>query len=76
MQTATVESYFEAQSGAVCTSDRTLARLETPRLDAAELSAALSGVKAEYASEKEALFSEYRRHFSKWMLQLWSVAQQ
>ena len=73
MQTATVESYFEAQSGASHTSDRTLARLETPRLDAAELSAALSGVAPEYSAEKQALFNGYRSQFNKWMRQMWSV---
>ena len=43
----TVEDYFSAQSGGK-TSDHTLARLETPRMDQEQLNEALVGVQAPY----------------------------
>uniref|UniRef100_A0A667ZIE7 Origin recognition complex subunit 2 n=1 Tax=Myripristis murdjan TaxID=586833 RepID=A0A667ZIE7_9TELE len=66
-----VEEYFEAHgSSKVLTSDRTLERLHTPKLDRETLFRLLEGKSSGYSSEIQQLHSKHQRHFSKWMLQL------
>ncbi|KAM3865775.1 origin recognition complex subunit 2 [Diretmus argenteus] len=70
-QPSLVEEYFEAHgSSKVLTSDRTLQRLHTPKLDRETLFRLLEGKPFCYSSEIQQLHNKYRKHFSKWMLQL------
>ncbi len=66
-----VDEYFDIHSGSVVTSDRTLAKLQTPRMDQETLSMALSGVDIGYGNERKALHEEYRGLFHQWMFNLW-----
>lgn len=66
-----VEEYFEAHSSSkVLTSDRTLERLQTPKLDRDTLVRLLDGKPSCYNKEIEKLNQTHEKHFSKWMLQL------
>ncbi|KAL2087517.1 hypothetical protein ACEWY4_016345 [Coilia grayii] len=66
-----VEEYFEAHSSSkVMTSDRTLERLQTPKLDRDTLLRLLNGKPSCYNIEIQQLNQTYEKHFSKWMLQL------
>ncbi|XP_076018508.1 origin recognition complex subunit 2 [Genypterus blacodes] len=70
-QPSLVEEYFEAHvSSKVLTSDRTLDRLNTPKLDRETLVRLLEGKPTCYSSEIQQLHDKYTKHFSKWMLQL------
>ncbi|KAM9349330.1 origin recognition complex subunit 2 [Symphorus nematophorus] len=70
-QPSMVEEYFEAHgSSKVLTSDRTLQRLHTPKLDRETLVQLLEGKPSCYAKEIKQLHNKHRKHFSKWMLQL------
>ncbi|XP_021175102.2 origin recognition complex subunit 2 isoform X2 [Fundulus heteroclitus] len=66
-----IEDYFEAHgSSKVLTSDRTLERLHTPKLDRETLARLLEGKPSCYSAEIQQLHNKHRKHFSKWMLQL------
>ncbi|XP_061090987.1 origin recognition complex subunit 2 [Conger conger] len=66
-----LEEYFEAHSSSkVLTSDRTLQRLQTPRLDQETLCKLLDGNPSRYADEIGQLNKGHEKHFNKWMLQL------
>ncbi|KAK5859663.1 hypothetical protein PBY51_021200 [Eleginops maclovinus] len=70
-QPSMVEEYFEAHgSSKVLTSDRTLERLHTPKLDRETLGQLLGGKPSCCGKEIQQLYSKHRKHFSKWMLQL------
>ncbi|XP_030608147.1 origin recognition complex subunit 2 [Archocentrus centrarchus] len=70
-QPSMVEEYFEAHgSSKVLTSDRTLERLHTPKLDRETLVRLLEGKPSCYSKEIQQLHSKHQKHFSKWMLQL------
>ncbi|XP_044074935.1 origin recognition complex subunit 2 isoform X2 [Siniperca chuatsi] len=70
-QHSMVEEYFEAHgSSKVLTSDRTLERLHTPKLDRETLVQLLEGKPSCYSKEIQQLHNKHRKHFSKWMLQL------
>ncbi|CAB1416446.1 unnamed protein product [Pleuronectes platessa] len=70
-QASMVEEYFEAHgSSKVLTSDRTLERLQTPKLDREMLVQLLEGKPSCYVKEIQQLHSKHEKHFSKWMLQL------
>ncbi|KAM4605368.1 origin recognition complex subunit 2 [Polymixia lowei] len=70
-QPSLVEEYFEAHgSSKVLTSDRTLQRLHTPKLDRETLFRLLEGKPSCYSSEIQQLHNKHQKHFSKWMLQL------
>uniref|UniRef100_A0A3Q3X701 Origin recognition complex subunit 2 n=1 Tax=Mola mola TaxID=94237 RepID=A0A3Q3X701_MOLML len=70
-QPSMVEEYFEAHgSSKVLTSDRTLQRLNTPKLDRETLVQLLEGKPSCYSKEIQQLHNKHRAHFSKWMLQL------
>ncbi|KAM6948849.1 origin recognition complex subunit 2 [Aplochiton taeniatus] len=70
-QPSLVEEYFEAHgSSKVLTSDRTLQRLHTPKLERETLFRLLEGTPSCYSSEIKQLHNKYQKHFSKWMLQL------
>jgi len=61
------ESYFSAHSEKVLTSDRTLAKLKTPRLSDAEVNKLLSGSKLSYEAEVRELLEDHRVQFPKWL---------
>jgi len=61
------ESYFSAHSEKVLTSDRTLAKLKTPRLSDAEVTKLLSGAKLNYETEVRELIEDHRVQFPKWL---------
>ncbi|XP_062869150.1 origin recognition complex subunit 2 [Trichomycterus rosablanca] len=66
-----VEEYFEAHSSSkVLTSDRTLQKLQTPKLDRETLIRLLDGKPSCYAEEISQLNKKHEKYFSKWMLQL------
>ncbi|XP_061587336.1 origin recognition complex subunit 2 [Cololabis saira] len=70
-QTCMVEEYFEAHgSSKVLTSDRTLERMHTSKLDRETLVRLLEEKPSCYAKEIQQLHDKHRQHFSKWMLQL------
>uniref|UniRef100_A0A3P9M0R6 Origin recognition complex subunit 2 n=1 Tax=Oryzias latipes TaxID=8090 RepID=A0A3P9M0R6_ORYLA len=65
------EEYFEAHgSSKVFTSDRTLERLQTPKLDRETLVHLLEGKPSCYSKEIQQLHNKNKKHFHKWMLQL------
>ncbi|XP_067890728.1 origin recognition complex subunit 2 [Heterodontus francisci] len=69
-QPSTVELYFEAHSSSkVLTSDRTLQKLRTPKLDQETLARLLSDDSLLFASELRQLNKEHEKLFHKWMLQ-------
>jgi len=61
------DSYFEAQSAKVLTSDRTLSKLKTPRLSQEEVSRLLGSSKLRYTPEIQELIRDYKASFPKWM---------
>ncbi|XP_017334327.1 origin recognition complex subunit 2 isoform X1 [Ictalurus punctatus] len=66
-----VEEYFEAHSSSkVLTSDRTLQKLQTPKLDRETLLQLLDGKPSCYTDEITQLNKKHQTNFSKWMLQL------
>ena len=65
------DDYFHSQSQAGLTSDRTLARLETPRMDQVALQDALKDIQVSYTRERQALIDEHTELFDKWMLEMW-----
>ncbi|XP_053554684.1 origin recognition complex subunit 2 [Bombina bombina] len=66
-----VEEYFEAHSSSkVLTSDRTLQRLQTPKLDQETLRKLLETSPPAFAAELKSLHKQYEALFYKWMLQL------
>ncbi|KAF3858575.1 hypothetical protein F7725_011776 [Dissostichus mawsoni] len=68
-QPSMVEEYFEAHGNSkVLTSDRTLERLHTPKLDREMLGQLLGEKPSCCAKEIQQLYSKHRKHFSKWML--------
>ncbi|XP_008286727.1 origin recognition complex subunit 2 [Stegastes partitus] len=70
-QPSMIEEYFEAHgSSKVLTSDRTLERLHTPKLDRETLVRLLGGKPSCYSKEIQQLHNKHQKHFSKWMLQL------
>ncbi|XP_038162400.1 origin recognition complex subunit 2 isoform X2 [Cyprinodon tularosa] len=70
-QPTMIEEYFEAHgSSKVLTSDRTLERLHTPKLDRETLARLLEGKPSCYSKEIQELHNKHRKHFTKWMLQL------
>ncbi|KAA8587446.1 hypothetical protein FQN60_016308 [Etheostoma spectabile] len=70
-QPSMIEEYFEAHgSSKVLTSDRTLERLHTPKLDRETLVQLLEGKPSCCSKEIQQLHKKHRKHFSKWMLQL------
>ncbi|KAM4727966.1 origin recognition complex subunit 2 isoform 2-T2 [Anableps anableps] len=70
-QPTMIEEYFEAHgSSKVLTSDRTLERLHTPKLDRETLARLLGSKPSCYSKEIQELHNKHRKHFTKWMLQL------
>ncbi|KAM4626215.1 origin recognition complex subunit 2 [Discoglossus pictus] len=66
-----VEEYFEAHSSSkVLTSDRTLQRLQTPKLDQETLRNLLDTTPSAFAAELKTLNKKHEALFYKWMLQL------
>ncbi|XP_043549104.1 origin recognition complex subunit 2 [Chiloscyllium plagiosum] len=65
-----VELYFEAHSSSkVLTSDRTLQKLQTPKLDQETLERLLSDDHVPFAPEIRQLNKQHEKLFRKWMLQ-------
>ncbi|XP_061151823.1 origin recognition complex subunit 2 isoform X2 [Syngnathus typhle] len=70
-QPTMVEDYFEAHgTSKVLTSDRTLDRLHTPKLDRETLMQLLELNPSSYLQEIKYLHNKHTKHFGKWMLQL------
>ncbi|XP_018425654.1 PREDICTED: origin recognition complex subunit 2 [Nanorana parkeri] len=66
-----VEEYFEAHSSSkVLTSDRTLQKLQTPKLDQETLRKLLEQTSTTFADDLHYLNKKYEVLFYKWMLQL------
>ncbi|XP_032833233.2 origin recognition complex subunit 2 [Petromyzon marinus] len=66
-----VEDYFDAhKTSKVITSDRTLSKLQSPRLDQETLGRLLRAVQLPFRKERKQLEQEYRGLFAKWMTQL------
>ncbi|KAM9321960.1 origin recognition complex subunit 2 [Pholidichthys leucotaenia] len=70
-QPTMVEEYFEAHGSLkVLTSDRTLQRLNTPKMDRDTLARLLEGKPSCYMKEIRQLHNKHKKHFNTWMLQL------
>ncbi|CAJ1071611.1 origin recognition complex subunit 2 isoform X1 [Xyrichtys novacula] len=70
-QPSMVEEYFEAHGNSkVLTSDRTLERLHTPKLDRETLVQLLEDKPSCFKKEIQQLHNKHKKHFNKWMLQL------
>ncbi|XP_037537408.1 origin recognition complex subunit 2 [Nematolebias whitei] len=70
-QPTMTEEYFEAHgSSKVLTSDRTLERLHTPKLNRESLNHLLEDKPSCYLEELQQLQDKHRKHFNKWMLHL------
>ncbi|XP_075036212.1 origin recognition complex subunit 2 [Mixophyes fleayi] len=66
-----VEEYFEAHSSSkVITSDRTLQKLQTPKLDQETLRKLLDQYSSAFADDLRSLNEKHEALFDKWMLQL------
>ncbi|KAG8558872.1 hypothetical protein GDO81_017169 [Engystomops pustulosus] len=66
-----VEEYFEAHSSSkVLTSDRTLQKLQTPKLDQETLRKLLEQFPSKFADDLKNLTEKHEALFYKWMLQL------
>ncbi|XP_016360670.1 origin recognition complex subunit 2-like isoform X1 [Sinocyclocheilus anshuiensis] len=66
-----VEEYFEAHSSSkVLTSDRTLQKLQTPKLDRETLLSLLGKNPPCFAEEIKQLNAKHEKNFNQWMLQL------
>ncbi|OWF46942.1 origin recognition complex subunit 2-like [Mizuhopecten yessoensis] len=66
-----VESYFDIHSSsAVLTSDRTLARLGSAKMDREGLNRVLQQVPTDDNCESEKMYQEHRENFNTWMFQL------
>uniref|UniRef100_A0A673MFK2 Origin recognition complex subunit 2 n=1 Tax=Sinocyclocheilus rhinocerous TaxID=307959 RepID=A0A673MFK2_9TELE len=66
-----VEEYFEAHSSSkVLTSDRTLQKLQTPKLDRETLLSLLGKNQPRFAEEIKQLNAKHEKNFNQWMLQL------
>ncbi|XP_043108131.1 origin recognition complex subunit 2 [Puntigrus tetrazona] len=66
-----VEEYFEAHSSSkVLTSDRTLQKLQTPKLDRETLLSLLSENQPRFAEEIKKMNAKHEKNFNQWMLQL------
>lgn len=61
------DSYFDAHSSKVMTSDRTLSKLKTPRLSEADVKNLLSDSKLPYEAEVRELLEDHRVQFPKWL---------
>lgn len=64
------EAYFESQEGQICTSNKTLDHLKTPKLSQEQMDELLSTHKLRYKEEICMLLSDYRAKFDKWLLLL------
>lgn len=69
-QTTAVESYFEIHSYKGVTSDRTLSKLNSPRIGQEDLSKLLQKVLPGHRKECKALFENYKLLFDKWIFLL------
>uniref|UniRef100_A0A671MMI1 Origin recognition complex subunit 2 n=1 Tax=Sinocyclocheilus anshuiensis TaxID=1608454 RepID=A0A671MMI1_9TELE len=66
-----VEEYFEAHSSSkVLTSDRTLQKLQMPKLDQETLLSLLGKNQPRFAEEIKQLNAKHEKNFNQWMLQL------
>lgn len=66
-----VEEYFEAHSSSkVLTSDRTLQKLQTPKLDRETLLSLLDKNQPRFSEEIKQLNAKHEKNFNQWMLQL------
>ena len=65
--TSMAEGYFTAHSAKVLTSDRTLSKLNTPRLSATEVTALLGNSGLQYGAEIRELMADHAVHFPKWL---------
>jgi len=61
------EGYFSAHSAKVVTSDRTLARLKTPRLSCTEVANLLEGEGIQFGPEIKELLADHAVQFPKWL---------
>ncbi|CAI9719486.1 origin recognition complex subunit 2-like [Octopus vulgaris] len=65
-----VEQYFEVHSTKGLTSDRTLSRLDMPRIDLDDLQKLLKNVSGNHCKEYKQLFNKYSEYFDKWLFLL------
>ncbi|XP_052822474.1 origin recognition complex subunit 2 isoform X2 [Octopus bimaculoides] len=65
-----VEQYFEVHSTKGLTSDRTLSRLDMPRIDLDDLQKLLKNVSGNHCKEYKQLFDKYPEYFDKWLFLL------
>jgi len=66
-----VQSYFDSHSSR--TSDNTLSRLGSSRLQYDDMLTTLQTVNDPYGAEQTALLHGYRQLYDKWMYEMWYV---
>lgn len=68
-----VEEYFDlhSQGGVSLTSDRTLAKLGTGKMDQDSLNELLRRVPSKHSSECHQMYTEHRELFPRWMFYMW-----
>ncbi|XP_013391973.1 origin recognition complex subunit 2 [Lingula anatina] len=64
------EDYFVEHGQQPVTSDHTLSRLDTPRLDQEAVAAMLHDIPTAYSHERQSLYEEHIELFHRWMFQL------
>jgi hypothetical protein len=69
-----VQEYFHLHAeGPGLTSDRTLAKLGTAKMDQETLSQLLQKIPSSHSSQCTQMYTEHRALFNKWMFQMWYV---
>lgn len=67
-----VQDYFDLHSEGPCaTSDRTLAKLGTSKMDQETLSQLLHKIPSSHSKEYTQMYTEHRSLFNQWMYQMW-----
>ncbi|ESO93490.1 hypothetical protein LOTGIDRAFT_161593 [Lottia gigantea] len=68
--TTNAEDYFDLHSEGAVTSDRTLSKLETPRLDHEALSKLLKNVTTSHPKHTKEMLEDHSSQFSRWMFNM------
>ncbi|XP_050405379.2 origin recognition complex subunit 2 [Patella vulgata] len=68
--TTNAEDYFDIHSGGAITSDRTLSKLETPRLDHEALNKLLINVSTSHPIQSKEMIEDHAVQFSRWMFNM------
>ena len=71
LQSANAEGYFVLHSGVGHTSENTLSKLKTPKMETESVNKLLRTLPTGHTKEFQDLLSENKEVFSNWMFQMW-----